>query len=162
MAKSKFNRGIKALDTVFIEDPRRAIVIGAFIVIAIVLVVIFWNRLKNLFSEFRANRASSSVLNQYTSETGESPTMINANFYQYAQQLYNAFNPHTFGWGTDEDTVYAVMGAMNNTADVYKLIKEFGIRDGKDLKTYMRSELSSKELRKVNAILAGKGITYTF
>ena len=33
MAKSKFKKGIGALDTIFIEDPRRAIVIGVALVI---------------------------------------------------------------------------------------------------------------------------------
>lgn len=162
MKDKTFNREVGRLDKIFIDDPRRAIVIGSFILVAIILLVIFWSRIKKAWNDLRSSRAASSTLKEHENETGETTSLTNASYYQYANQLYNAFRPHIFGWGTDEDAVYNVFNNMNNTADVLRLVQEFGVKGGMDLQSYMRSELSAKELQKVNGILSSKGITYSF
>ena len=162
MAKSRFKKGISAIDTIFIEDPRRAIVIGAFLVVIIILLVVFWNRIKGFFQSLVNRAAAGSMLGDVQSSTGESPSLSVTSYYAYANQLYNAFNQHIFGWGTDEDAIYNVFSQMNNTSDVYKLIQVFGTKDGKTLDVWIRSELSRNELRKLNSILSNKGIAYQF
>lgn len=158
MAKSKFDKGISRLDTIFIEDPRRAIVIGVFIVVAIVIVILLWSRIKGLFASLMNRNAATSQLNDVTEQTGEYPTLSNASYYTLANQVYNACK----GLGTDEDAIYNVFGQLNNTADVYKLIQVFGTKDSKTLPMWMRAELNSWEINKLNNILASKGINYAF
>lgn len=162
MAKSRFKKGISALDTIFIEDPRRAIVIGVFLVVIIILLVVFWNRIKGFFQGLVNRTAAGSMLEDVESTTGEYPSMGAASYYAYSNQLYNAFRQHIFGWGTDEDAIYNVFQQMKNTADVYRLIQVFGTKDGKTLDVWIRSELSRPELRKLNSILSNKGIAYQF
>lgn len=162
MAKSKFDKGISRLDTIFIEDPRRAIVIGAFIVLAIILTILFWGRIRSLFQSLLSRNAANSMLNDVHKETGEYQSLSTSSYYMYANQLYNAFRPYMFGWGTDEDAIFNVFNQMNNTADVLQLIKTFGTKDGKTLDVWIRSELSHSEIRKLNSILSGKGISYAF
>lgn len=162
MASSKLKKGVGVIDTIFIEDPRRAIVIGVFLVVIIVLLVVFWGRIKAFFQSVVNKTASNSMLNDVIAETGENPTLSSASYTAYANQLYNAFRQHMFGWGTDEDAIYNVFSQMNNTSDVYKLIKVFGTKDGKTLEVYIRSELNNRELRKLNTILSNKGIAYQF
>lgn len=162
MAKSKFKKGIGALDTIFIEDPRRAIVIGVALLVVIILLVVFWNRIKGFFQSLVNRTAAGSMLSDVESSTGEYPTLSSASYYAFSNQLYNAFRQHIFGWGTDEDAVYNVFSQMNNTADVYKLIQVYGTKDGKTLDVWIRSELSRPELRKLNTILSNKSISYQF
>lgn len=154
----------KTLTTVdkLIEDPRRALVIGGFIVVAIILLVVFWGRIKGLFTRLMQKVSNSDQMNELYQQTGETPTLGYSSYYTYATQLYNAFNPYTFGLGTDEQAVYSVFRNMNNTADVLRLIDVFGIKDNKSLDSYIRSELSSSELRELNNILASKNIAYSF
>lgn len=162
MAKSKLDKGLGNIDKIFLDDPRRALVILGFLVVIIILMVIFWSKIKNAWQNFRLNRSQNTILNDYEDQTGETTSLTNASYYQYANQLYNAFRPHMFGWGTDEDAVYNVFNNMTNTADVLKLVQTFGVKDGKTLQAWIRSELSSSELRKLNGILSAKGIQYSF
>lgn len=162
MAQSKFKKGIGALDTIFIEDPRRAIVIGVALLVVIILLVVFWNRIKGFFQRIANRIYSGGMLGDVEEQTGQTPTLSTAYFYSFSTQLYNAFNQHWFGLGTDEDAVYNVFNQLNNTADVYKLIQVFGTKDGKTLDAWIRSEFSRSELKKLNSILSNKGIYYQF
>lgn len=161
MPKSIVKRTDKVLggfDKIFIEDPRRAVVIGLFIVLVIVLLVVFWNRLKALFQSAVNKGANVNALNEHTQETGEHTTLSSVTYQALANRLYQACK----GLGTDEDAVYNVFNQMNNTADVLKLVSVFGLMDGHDLDWWMRSELNRWEIKKVNNILAGKNIAYQF
>jgi hypothetical protein len=149
---------IGGFDKVFIEDPRRAIVIGAFIVLTIVLIVVFWGKIKALFSSITNKVADSQDLNQHMSETGETTTLSSAKYNQLAAIIYQACDR----WGTDEDAIYNAFNQLNNTADYLKLNSVFGLQDGHNLDWWIRSELSNRERRKLNEILANKGIDHTF
>ena len=152
------DKSIKGFERIFIEDPRRAWTIGIFIVIVIVLIVVFWGKLKNLFNQLVNKTALNSTLDEYTEETGEHPTLSGATFNMLAQKLYTAMK----GVGTDEDTIYSVFGQMNNTADVLKLVAVFGTRDGETLDQWIRGDLNTWEINKINRLFASKGISYAF
>lgn len=156
------SKTIKTIDKIFIEDPRRAIVIGASILVAIILIVVFWGRIRNLFANLKNALANKSALTEWSAQTGEVPTLSQSQFVLLCNQLEQAAK----GVGTDEQAIYNVFNQMGNTADVYKLISVYGTRDGKDLPTMIRSELSSvwpfNEISKLNKILANKGISYSF
>lgn len=72
------------------------------------------------------------------------------------------------GFGTDESAIYAVFEAMKNDLDVVKLVAAFGNRRMEftagwtGLGGWLRSELNTSEMSKVNSILAAKGISYRF
>lgn len=161
MAKSvvkSTDKVIGGFDKIFIEDPRRAIVIGVFMVISIVLVVVFWGRIKNLFASLTNRVANAQDLQNHIAETGESPTLSSAKYQQLATAIYNACK----GWGTDEEAIYNAFNQLNNTADYLKLESVFGLRDGHDLDWWMRSELQKRERRQLNEILSNKGISHSF
>lgn len=158
MAKSKLDKGLSGIDKIFIEDPRRAIVIGVAILVVIVLLVVFWNKIKGLFEAITNKGALNSELQEHMQETGESPTLSNAVFNLLANKLYTAMK----GIGTDENTIYGVFNQMNNTADLYKLVAVFGTRDGETLDQWIRGDMSNREIKKINQILTNKGIAYSF
>ena len=161
MAKSIVKSTDKVLGgfgKIFIEDPRRAIVIGVFIVAAIVLMVLFWGRIKNLFASLTNKVANAQDLQNHMEETGERTTLSSAKYSQLATSIYNACK----GWGTDEDAIYNAFNQLNNTADYLKLESVFGLQDGHDLDWWMRSELSNRERRNLNEILSNKGIAHSF
>lgn len=152
------DKGIAGFEKIFIEDPRRAIVIGVFIVAVIVLIAVFWGRIRAAFQAIINKGANVTALNEHEAETGERPTLSTVTYTALANKLYQAFK----GLGTDEEAVYKVFNQLNNTADVLKLISVFGIKDGHDLDWWMRSELNRWELKKVNTIMSNKGIAYAF
>lgn len=152
------DKTIAGFEKIFIEDPRRAWTIGAFILIVIILLIVFWSKIKSLFEQLINKTALNTELDEYTEETGERPTLTNAQFNMLANKLYTAMK----GVGTDEDTIFSVFGQMRNTADVLKLIAVFGTKDGETLEQWIRGDLSSWEINKLNRLLDNKGIAYSF
>lgn len=152
------DKGVKGFERIFIEDPRRAWTIGIFLVIVIVLIVVFWGKIKNFFEQIVNKSALNNELNDHIQETGESLTMSNATFNMLANKLYTAMK----GPGTDEDTVFSVFGQLSNTADMLKLVAVFGTRDGETLDQWIRGDLGYFDLQKLNRLLSNKGIAYSF
>ena len=146
----------------FAKDYRRAIVIGVVLIVITILLFIFWGRIKALVQQIKNRFANEQALNQWTNTTGEVPLLPSSQLTILANRLEQAAK----GAGTDEDAIYAVFNQMNNTADVYALIAAYGTRDGQDLPTMIRSELTDmwpyREISKVNQILTNKGISYQF
>lgn len=146
----------------FAKDYRRAIVIGVVLVVITILLFIFWGRIKALVQQIKNRFANEQALNQWTNTTGEVALLPSSQLTILANRLEQAAK----GAGTDEDAIYAVFNQMNNTADVYALIAAYGTRDGQDLPTMIRSELTDmwpyREISKVNQILTNKGISYQF
>ena len=146
----------------FAKDYRRAIVIGVVLIVITLLLFIFWGRIKALVQQVKNRFANEQALNQWTTTTGEVSNITSSQMTLLANRLENAAK----GAGTDEDAIYAVFNQMTNTADVYALIAAYGTRDGQDLPTMIRSELTDmwpyREISKVNQILTNKGISYQF
>jgi len=93
-------------------------------------------------------------------------TKIETNYRQLADSLYIALNEYN----TDERAVYRTFLQMNNTTDVLKLIKAFGIRtktgglynENFSLNAFITDAMNSEEIAEINKILAGKKIKYYF
>lgn len=66
------------------------------------------------------------------------------------------------GMGTDEEAIYSIFRQMRSRSDLMEVIKAFGERDGENLAQWLISELSHKEISKVNQILATNNIKYSF
>jgi hypothetical protein len=96
---------------------------------------------------------------------GQTPSYSDTSYVGFADKINSA---GVTGFGTDENAIYDVFQQMKNDADVLKLIAAFGNRRIEfslawaGLSGWLRSELDAREIAKINAILAGKGITYRF
>lgn len=127
----------------------------------------------------QAANAAAAELAQLQAQ-GIRPSYTTGQFQTWVNALTTAMN----GCGTDEQVIYDVFDWMENEADVRMLITTFGLRYiepcgwhspveylvysvndkayGGDLSTWLRYELSSSEIAKVNSILKGRGITFQF
>lgn len=146
----------------FTKDYRRAIVIGVFLIVIIILLVVFWSRIKSLFQILGNKLQNKQLENEWTAQTGETATLSYANLQSMANKLFQAAD----GAGTDEDAIFAVFNQLHNTADLYALISAYGTRNGLDLPGMIRDELGDHfptyERTKLNKILTNKGIAYQF
>lgn len=108
------------------------------------------------------------------------PSFSNSEYEALSQGLEQAMS----GCGTDEDLIYQIFGYLKNKADVLKLITVFNIRyympckwtNPQDyllwqinpqrfpggLSAWLRFDLTTNEIAKVNQIMAERGITYQF
>lgn len=99
------------------------------------------------------------------------PTDDSSTYESYSSIIVEA----TDDCGTDEQAIYDVFSALQNEADVWALVKRFGVRQIKscfsgnyfgntpyNLPQIIVEELSSSERNTLNSILAQKGITYRF
>lgn len=145
-----------------IDNPKKILFIVITIVIIIVVLWIFWGKIKSLFSRIGNKVQASAELTDYMTQTGEFVTLSDGEFGNLANKLEQAFYGNLFGWGTDEQAVYNVFNSMRNGADVRKLVSVYGTRHDMTLNQAMVSELSNRELSKVNNILSNKGINYSF
>ena len=121
-----------------------------------------------------------------TSSSSELPANINADIKEqakktplsyslsvyetYAQDLYGAM----YRFGTDEDTIFRIMGYMKNDADVLQLIKAYGVRPAgggqvfvgnATLNEWFSDELDTTDIGIINKTLAAKknpSINYRF
>ena len=87
-------------------------------------------------------------------------TVPNTELNNLVSKLKTAFG--TYGWGTDEESVYEVFEALSSRSDVLALINTFGVYNDHTLPEWMNKELNNEELAHVQEILSAKGIVYTF
>lgn len=114
------------------------------------------------------------------SSKGIKPTITSSQATNFASSLVQAMN----GCGTDENMINGIFSKMKNDADVYLVIKQFGVRYytpcpasnpisygkflidekafGGDLATWLSYDLSSSEIKKINTILSNNKIKYQF
>lgn len=123
------------------------------VIMAFALVLLFlWLRKK-----LKKDVTSTIVVNE------ANLTLPKTNYTLYANQLYTAMN----GVGTDEETIYRVLGQLQSADDWYQLVKAFGTKKASSwlssfegtLYDWLSDELNAKEMKKVNGILANIGIT---
>jgi hypothetical protein len=55
-----------------------------------------------------------------------------------------------------------VMATLKTRSDLMKLMSVFGVRDNKTLMEWIPSELSAKDMAKLNNILMAQSIVFTF
>jgi hypothetical protein len=125
-----------------------------------------------------ADEANSELQN--LSSKGIKPTITTTQATNFSSSLVQAMN----GCGTDENMIYSIFSKMKNDADIYLLIKQFGVRYytpcpatnpvsyakfliddkafGGDLATWLSYDLTSTEIGKVNTILSKNKIKYQF
>lgn len=137
------------------------------IVIAIILLWLFWNTLKGAY------RSASNTLQNSGEMAALSASGIKASYSpdeykSMANKLYEAMD----GWGTDSPAIFSIFGKLNNDVDFIKLDQAFGVREAtdnmfglysaEDLEGWIVDDLSTSEITQLNSILKKRGITKRF
>lgn len=109
--------------------------------------------------------ASSEIVE--LEKIGIKPSYPDSQYLSWAEKLQYALNY----LNTDEDAVYSVFEKLKNQADLNKLITAFGVRpievfifitQDVTLSEAMTMQMDTDEIKKVNGILAKKGINFNF
>jgi len=135
-------------------------------IVGVILFVIFWKRFSRWFGK-AAEVANIEAMQQ--SVNASNLTFPKNQYSLFADNLFSAMD----GMGTDEESIYGVFRQMQTDDDVSQLIVAYGIRtvtdprpwySNKDLSLAqsIKDELDETEVKKINVILAGKGIKYRF
>ncbi len=133
-----------------------------------------YRRFRDKAKEEAADKISQQTLDTANStldnlkKSGVQPTYPESQYQAWADAAYACYN----GWGTCEtDTIFV---NLKNDADMYALIKAFGIRtisSGKwnptpdfrgNFPAVVRDELNDWQVQEVNKVLAKNGLTFKF
>lgn len=137
-------------------DKKKIIRIAIYVVVAIVAIYVAYRIYVKVKDRLASNKLGRELDNSI--DTGNLSYDI-SQYQSLANKLYTAMD----GPGTDEDAVGTVFNQMQTRSDVLMLMKQFGVRDGDDLSTWLTSELDNDEMEKyVNGFLKSKNINYTF
>lgn len=147
---------INSLADMFSHKMNRMVIGGLVALLVCVIVIIIFIKYRTKLVDAIHNKQLANSLDEEI-DTNQI-TITQAQFNTYASSLYAAMD----GAGTDENKIYAVFRAMNTRADVLQLIKTFGVKDSQTLTEWLHSDLSASEIEKVNTILAGNNINYSF
>ncbi len=131
-----------------------AISVVVLVIVAIIILIIV--KYKGKLTDTIKNRELAESLDEEINQDDITLTQTQLN--TFASSLYAAMD----GLGTDEDKIYNVFRAMGTRSDVLQLIKTFGVKDGETLTEWLNGDLSSKEIDKINSILANNNINYQF
>ncbi len=127
------------------------------ILVAVLAVAIIRHYASGLISQIRErvkNKELDKRIDKSNLSYGESQYKV------YAQKLFDAMN----GWQTDEDAIYEVFKKMNNIDDILQLQIAFSDVEDEDetLSQWLHDDLSSSEMKQLNAIIAERSIEYSF
>ena len=131
-----------------------AISVVVLVIVAIIILIVV--KYKGKLTDTIKNRELAESLDEEINQDDITLTQTQLN--TFASSLYAAMD----GAGTDEDKIYNVFRAMGTRSDVLQLIKTFGVKDGETLTEWLNGDLSSKEIDKINSILANNNINYQF
>lgn len=120
-----------------------------------------------LFFLFRVVKSYSGRLASFSESVGEQAALSSQGVHRsYTQIQYNSMANQLYyamkGVGTDEETIYSVIQKIKNDQDFIALENAFGIRDTYNLQAWIRGDLSTSEVQKVNSILSNNGISKSF
>jgi len=131
------------------------VIIGILILVLVLGFFLF----KKLFKNDETGKSNKEIIKSELS-------FADADYERFANSLYQAMN----GSGTNETTIYEVLGNLKNKSDFYQLVKSFDVRtnDGMfskniegTLAEWFNYELDDTELKKVKEIILTKtGVTF--
>lgn len=143
---------------------------------------LIYRSIKNAQEKSQASQAAKNADKELAAlaALGVYPSYNLSQFDVFVNTLVQAMT----GCATDEDMIYGVFRQLKNEADIRQLIKSFSVQYyqpcawtspvsyaiwqfndhayGGDLATWLGYDLSSGEISKINSILSGNGISYTF
>ena len=125
------------------------------VVVAVVVTVVWvnWSKLKTWI-------AGKKAAADYDRQIVKSDVTLS---YQQARavasKMYNAMK----GLGTNEENLYAAFRMIGSYSDLVLVMKYFGeITDDESLADWISDDCTSKEIAKINQILASKNINFSF
>lgn len=133
---------------------------AAVAIVAIVLLAVYWSKIKAYFADRRLERSYDKQITQ--SEV----TISSQQAQNIAEKLYSAME----GSGTNETALYNAFEQINSYSDLMMVMKAFGKRKGwwnwfgseSGLVEWINDDCSNSEIAKINAILASKNIDFSF
>lgn len=132
---------------------------NAKFVVIIISALILWymyRQFKGSIESIGINAQSSGALATLSTQ-GVKPSYDSQTYATWADRLEYAMD----GAGTDEEIIYKVYGYMHNDADIVKLNQVFGIRSESTLNEWIKGDMSTSDIAKINTLLRDKGITKT-
>ena len=134
---------------------------GVVVIIALILVIYIISTAKSYVNTF-FSRADAAGEKAALAAQGMKASHSKSQYNTFADQLEAAMR----GWGTDEETIWMVLGKIKNDIDFINLNQAYGLRESEarmwDLATWMRGDLSADEIKKANSILSNNGVTKQF
>ena len=132
----------------------KVVAISVLVLVIVAIIILIVVKYKGKLTDTIKNRELAESLDEEINQDDITLTQTQLN--TFASSLYAAMD----GLGTDEDKIYNVFRAMGTRSDVLQLIKTFGVKDGETLTEWLYGDLSSKEIDKINSILANNNINY--
>lgn len=141
--------------------PKNALSVAIIVAVVVAVVWLTWDKISDAIKKEVAKKKLESENSQY----GE-PTLTYQQISSLATQIYNAFKPSLFNWGTNEKVVERVLSQLGNNADYAALCVAYQAIN-KDTNTDLNSRIdyegTESEKARWRNILNSKGITiYTF
>lgn len=141
--------------------PKNAIGIAIIVAVVVVVVWLLWDKIAKAIDEAKAKAKLKEEASQYGAKT-----LSDAQISSLAIQLYNAFKPSLWNWGTNEKAVERVLSQLGNNAD-YAALRVAYAAVNRDTSTDMDSRIdyegNESEKAYWRSILDAKGINiYTF
>lgn len=135
--------------------PFKAITWAIVLLILIFIILIVYRKIKKSIQaakDYQLVNASDSAI------VSNALTYTQADYKAMADKLYLAMD----GVGTNENSIYEVIGKLRTKSDWYALIKAFGVRSSSswvnsftgNLVQWLYDELDDEERKRVNDILA--------
>lgn len=141
--------------------PKNALTIAILVAVVVAVVWLTWDKIAAAIAEARAKEKLKNEVSGYGNKT-----LTDAQISSLAIQLYNAFKPSFWNWGTDEKVVERVLGQLGNNADYAALRVAYAAVNhdsGTDMDSRIAYEGNESEKARWRGILDAKGINiYTF
>lgn len=140
-------------------SPAQQLVVAA---ISFIVVLYAWKSLKEVLKNLGVAAAFSGEAAALQGQ-GMRPSFADSQYASFANQLESAMA----GPGTKESEIMNVFYQMQNDLDIVLLDKAFGMRSTfwtspANLQQWLRDDLTTKEMNKLNDLLASKGISKRF
>jgi hypothetical protein len=137
----------------FSKGVNLKLILYAAIVVGVVIALKQVKGFINLFTGGNDGGEVEENTQKLSKPAGVQPTINTGEAKALALRLYSAMD----GAGTDEEEIISIFNAAN-TADVAMIYNEFKVRDGEDLVSWLRGDLSDDEFNYLAPKLIGAGL----
>ncbi len=145
---------MKKLATAWAIMPKKAKIIAVVVVVTAAYLIYRTYFKKKTDAELAAEQLENSISNTPVNKSNLTLTDNELNI--MAAQLYKAMK----GLFTDTATIDSVFSKVQTKDDLNALIRAYGIKDGEDLRMWLKGDLSGKRLTAVQKIFEDFGLVF--